>query len=96
MIYVIYFKVFGTMPTNECKSWNDCHKRFKNLHKECSKKRVKLPSAPDITKLTNPDTVRKQLGKIKGHLVEFPLEFLSNESLAPSILEGMAPADIFN
>ncbi|KAM9311156.1 phospholipase D2 [Gastrophryne carolinensis] len=46
---------------------------------------------------TDPDLSREMLSRVKGHLVEFPLHFLSEENLLPplSSKEGVIPTEVW-
>lgn len=45
----------------------------------------------------SPIVARDQLRKVEGHLVQFPLEFLAEESLLPPLnsKEGMIPVEVW-
>ena len=41
----------------------------------------------DFTKVPTEDA--RALGEVQGHLVEFPLDFLAQEDLTPSVMGGL-------
>lgn len=45
----------------------------------------------------NPELARSTLGRVVGNLVEFPVYFLKQEDLTPTITtkEGLVPSAIF-
>lgn len=45
----------------------------------------------------SPDLAREHLQEVRGHLVQFPLDFLAEESLLPALSskEGMIPTAVW-
>uniref|UniRef100_A0A670KFM1 Phospholipase n=1 Tax=Podarcis muralis TaxID=64176 RepID=A0A670KFM1_PODMU len=77
----IYDKVFSCLPTDAVKSRRD-------LHHHVSKKSLASES---------PILARDHLQKVRGHLVQFPLDFLAEEYLLPPLnsKEGMIPVEVW-
>ena len=79
----IYDKIFDCYP----------HNKFNNLTKLKERKMFKTPE--EIEKLKN--EYKDNIGKIDGHIVEFPYDFLKNEELDISFFskENLIPERIF-
>ncbi|XP_068130037.1 phospholipase D2-like [Hyperolius riggenbachi] len=77
----IYEKVFRCLPTNAVQS-----------HPE-----RQAYTAVTCPATTDPVTSRELLARVKGHLVEFPLHFLSQENLLPPLnsKEGVIPTEVW-
>ncbi|CAL8273449.1 unnamed protein product [Merluccius merluccius] len=77
----IYEKVFRCLPTSLVRNMS-----------ELEQYRVKAGLAQ-----TDPTRAREELRKIRGFLVQFPLDFLSEENLMPSVgtKEAMVPTEIW-
>lgn len=75
------FKVFRCFPTDEVKS-------FEQL--ENYKTQISLADF-------NRAAAEEQLSHLQGYLVQFPISFLYNSDLAPSLKtkEGLAPISLF-
>lgn len=78
----VYETLFGAIPSNGVKSWAAL----------AARRAASGVKEGDVTKLPTEEEL-ELLSKVQGHLVEFPLDFLVEEDLAPSSLSlgGMAP-----
>jgi len=78
----IYEAVFGSLPSNSIRSWADLSER----------RAQGLPrgslGTTDMTRTPSTEAL-KLLKEVQGHLVEFPLHFLEEEDLAPSLFAGV-------
>ncbi|KAM8973605.1 phospholipase D2 isoform 1-T1 [Pelodytes ibericus] len=77
----LYDQLFRCLPTNAVQS----HRALREY-----------TAVPSLA-LTNPDLSREMLTRIRGHLVDFPLHFLSAESLLPPLnsKEGVIPTEVW-
>uniref|UniRef100_A0A1D1XTW8 phospholipase D n=1 Tax=Anthurium amnicola TaxID=1678845 RepID=A0A1D1XTW8_9ARAE len=82
-------KVFHCVPDDTVLNWDD-YKKF----------------VPDKTKILtghvcepeklNKEQVKSELGKVRGHLVHFPLHFMSKEKLSGSVVfDAVTPMELF-
>lgn len=80
----IYEAVFGCLPSDSIRSWA-----------ELASRRAAGQAAGDVTRIPNQEEL-ELLSQVQGHLVQFPLNFLVDEDLAPSSLSlvGLTP-DVF-
>jgi len=69
----IYEDVFGALPSDGVRSWGELS----------SRRAAAGLSAGDTTKLPTPELAAQELAQVRGYLVEFPLDFLVQEDLAP-------------
>lgn len=77
----LYDQVFRCLPTNAVTS---------------HRVRQAYTAVPSLAS-TNPQLSREMLTRVKGHLVEFPLHFLSEENLLPPLnsKEGVIPTEVW-
>jgi hypothetical protein len=69
-------------------SWNE----YKNFVPDPTK----IPTGHVANSEMTVEETRKRLDNIRGHLVEFPLEFLNKENLLGSVIQNaVTPAEIF-
>lgn len=82
----IYEEVFGALPTDSIRTWTELAARRSAIGQ----------SAGDCTRLPAAGS-GEALAKVRGHLVEYPIDFLADEDLAPSAFSvgGLTP-DAFN
>jgi len=74
----IYEELFGALPSDSVQTWAELQAR-----------RNQASSAlGDFTKVPSKEEAAEALKAVQGHLVEFPLDFLLREDLAPSIVSG--------
>lgn len=74
----IYEDLFGALPSDKVKTWADLAAWRGGS------------GGGDVTKQPeDSEHARAELGKVQGHLVEFPLNFLISEDLAPSMVHGL-------
>ncbi|CAI2180328.1 1911_t:CDS:10 [Funneliformis geosporum] len=81
--------VFRSVPDDSVTTW----KEFKAFVPD----RTKIPTGHicDPEKLPR-DVVESELSKVKGHLVHFPLQFMSNETLSGSVvIDAVTPMELF-
>ncbi|XP_023246741.1 phospholipase D2-like [Copidosoma floridanum] len=78
---VIFEDVFNCIPTNKVVNFQML-KQYQNETPLCS---------------TNPSLAQKMIKNVQGHLVDFPLNFLCNESLKPAAntVEGIMPTSLW-
>jgi len=82
-------EVFHCVPDDTVLTWND----FKSFVPD--KKRILTGHVRDPEKLTK-EAVKSELSKIRGHLVQFPLNFMSKERLSGSVVfDNVTPMEIF-
>jgi hypothetical protein len=95
----VYEELFGCIPSNTVRSWNELEKRREKIPVKC------LPTI-DVTRDVKAvvggdlDVARKMLkGRVKGNIVNFPLDFLCEEQdMAPDsymYVENLLPSDLF-
>ena len=79
----LYEKVFHCIPTDSVRSFVEL-KKYQDENKD---------SLWDI----NPTEANNEIDKIKGHLVNFPLNFLADEVLTPpnTSMVGMMPTSLW-
>uniref|UniRef100_A0A8C8S5I9 Phospholipase n=1 Tax=Pelusios castaneus TaxID=367368 RepID=A0A8C8S5I9_9SAUR len=77
----IYDQVFRCLPTNSVQS----HRALREY--------VAVESLASV----RPDLARQHLAQVRGHVVQFPLKFMAQESLLPplSSKEGMIPVEVW-
>jgi len=68
----IYEDVFGALPSDCVRSWKEL----------ASRRAASGLSSGDATRVPTPELARR-LSEVRGHIVEFPLDFLVDEDLAP-------------
>ncbi|CAJ1392789.1 unnamed protein product [Effrenium voratum] len=76
----IYEELFGALPSDQLKSWQHLAAR-----------RRQAPSTlknADFTRIPSPEAA-KALQEVQGYLVEFPIDFLAQEDLAPSVVANL-------
>jgi len=85
----IYEEVFGSLPSDAISTWS-----------QLSARRAAGQPSGDITRVVTEDVERaaELLAQVRGHLVEFPLDFLVEEDLAPAarFSAGSLAPDAFN
>eukprot|EP00929_Paragymnodinium_shiwhaense_P071800 TRINITY_DN36467_c0_g2_i1.p1 TRINITY_DN36467_c0_g2~~TRINITY_DN36467_c0_g2_i1.p1 ORF type:complete len:1141 (+),score=223.05 TRINITY_DN36467_c0_g2_i1:50-3424(+) len=84
----IYEEVFACMPSDACRRWSDVQTRRSAFPSRAPGDASRPPSSEDL----------KKLESVQGHLVEFPLDFLVEEDLAPARMftVGALAPDAFN
>ncbi|GBC06968.1 hypothetical protein RclHR1_07170009 [Rhizophagus clarus] len=81
-------EVFHCVPDDTVLTWND-YKKF------VPDKSILTGHVFDPKKLTKQE-VESKLGKVKGHLVQFPLNFMSKEKLSGSVVfDNVTPMELF-
>lgn len=77
----IYEQIFRCLPSNATRS-------LRTLREYVAVKPLAVVSPP---------LAQSELTKVQGHLVHFPLKFLEDESLLPSLgsKEGMIPLEVW-
>eukprot|EP00438_Fugacium_kawagutii_P001323 Skav226307 [mRNA] locus=scaffold3301:504667:510139:+ [translate_table: standard] len=73
----IYEDLFGALPSDKVQTWQQLA--------ACRQ----VPLKADFTKIPSEEHAKEVLGEVQGYLVEFPLEFLQQEDLAPSVMGGL-------
>jgi len=82
-------KVFHCVPDDTVLDW-DSYKTFVP-----DKSKVLTGHVCESENLTK-EQVRSELGKVKGHLVHFPLNFMSKEKLSGSVVfDSVTPMELF-
>ncbi|CAB4483828.1 phospholipase D/nuclease [Rhizophagus irregularis] len=82
-------KVFHCVPDDTVLNWDD----YKSFVPD--KKKVLTGHVCDPEKLSK-EGVKSELNKVKGHLVQFPLKFMSKERLSGSVVfDNVTPMEIF-
>lgn len=71
----IYEELFGVLPSDKVRTWE-----------ELAARREGAGQLGDITRTTSAARAEEELSRVQGHLVEFPLDFLVEEDLAPSAI----------
>eukprot|EP00435_Cladocopium_sp_Y103_P071019 s99_g36.t1 len=76
----------GALPSDKVQTWQQL---------AACQRQVTLNA--DFTKIPSEDHAKEVLREVQGYLVEFPLEFLQQEDLAPSVMGGLlGPEESFN
>lgn len=74
----IYEDLFGALPSDKVQTWQQL---------AACQRQVTLNA--DFTKIPSEDHAKEVLREVQGYLVEFPLEFLQQEDLTPSVMGGL-------
>ncbi|CAF4014666.1 unnamed protein product [Adineta steineri] len=77
----IYEEVFNTIPTNQVRQYDD----------------IEAYSQRPSLKDTDPQTAYNKCKQIQGFIVEFPIEFLTDDSIMPKLItsQGVAPSSLW-
>jgi phospholipase D1/2 len=85
----VFRKVFHCVPDDTVKNWKDFEKFIPD------RKKVSTGHVCDPETYTK-DIVEKELKQVKGHLVQFPLEFMCEERLSGSVVfDAVTPMELF-
>jgi len=75
----IYEDLFGALPSDKVQTWQQlaaCQRQVPTLN-------------ADFTKIPSEAHAKEVLREVQGYLVQFPLDFLQQEDLTPSVMGGL-------
>lgn len=75
----VYDDLFGALPSDNVQTWQ-----------QLAQQQKQAPNInADFTRIPSEEDARKALVEVQGYLVEFPLDFLAQEDLTPSVMGGL-------
>jgi len=83
----IYRDVFHCVPDDTVQTWDEYHKFIPD--------RSKILTGHVCDPKQSVEQVKAKLSQIKGHIVQFPTQFLAGEELSGSTIENLIPPTLF-